>query len=95
MPLFIDGQMQSIKSHGEFWSLFASRESQAMVFASGLCLSPSAHRCRFFLKCSFEIKKESRMNRELEGSLARRLANAQIGFLLFLIFAIFVAPSEK
>ena len=33
------------------------------------------------------------MNRELEGSLARRLANAQIGFLLFLIFAIFVTPS--
>jgi len=35
------------------------------------------------------------MNRELDGSLARRLANVQTGFLLFLVFAIFVAPSEK
>jgi hypothetical protein len=60
-----------------------------------MCLSPSPHRCRFFLKCTFEIEKESPMNRELDGGLARRLANAQTGVLLFLILAIFVAPSEK
>jgi hypothetical protein len=35
------------------------------------------------------------MNREPDGGLAGRLANAQTGVLLFLILAIFVAPSEK
>ena len=34
------------------------------------------------------------MNGELDGSLARRLANAHIGFLLFLIFAIFVSAYD-
>jgi hypothetical protein len=34
------------------------------------------------------------MNGELDRNLARRLANAHIGFLLFLIFAIFVTASD-